>query len=87
MAFEEAGIETVRAEFQKWISYSINRLIENGASPDDITEHSEGPGEFAPMVIKVQGEPIVRVVVYTWKEGEKNLVQVEVQERKWENEL
>lgn len=86
MEMVEGNIETVRAEFQKWITYCIKRLVENGASLDDITEHSDGFGEFAPMVIKVQGEPIVRVVLYAWQEGDKNLCQVEVQERKWEDE-
>jgi len=86
MEYKQATtLDDVRAEYQKWVTYSVNRLIENGASVDDITLHKDQGGEFAPTVVMVKGEPIVRVILYSWTEYDgRRLAQIEVQERKWD---
>lgn len=77
-------IHKLRKEYQRWIDYSVNRCIENGAAAETVTLRKEWPGEFAPTIIEVEGEPIARVVVTTWKEHDGYRAQVDVQERVWE---
>lgn len=81
------SLDDVRAEYQKWVTYCVNRCVENGAEAEDITLHKEDGGEFAPTVVMVKGEPIVRVILYSWAEYDgRRFAQIEVQERKWDDE-
>lgn len=77
-------LDQLREEYKRWVDYSVNRLIANGAAVETIQLIKEEPGEFAPTVIKVLGEPIVRVVVEMWKEQDEYKACVEVQERRWD---
>lgn len=67
-------------QMSEYVAQCLQTLVREGIDPNAITVVREGLLPLAPIVVLADGKPRFRVVVECWKEGDKNLAAVLVQE-------